>query len=73
MYSTTENLVAFTQVLVKDVIQVHFLILHLPCGSCRVHIAFHAVLKNKYHAAHTEFLLVSQLLSSVLQNKRAIF
>lgn len=71
IYSTTENLVAFTQV--KDVIQVHLHILHLTCRSCCVHIAFHTVLKNKCHAAQTEFLLVSQLLSSVLQNKRAVF
>lgn len=73
IYSVTENLVAFTRVLVKDVIQVHLHILHRPCRSCCVHMAFHPALKNKYHAAQTEFLLVSQWLSSVLQNKRAVF
>lgn len=73
IYSITENLAAFAQVLVKDVIQVHLHILHLPRRSCRIHTAFHAVLQNKYEAAQTEFLLVSQLLSSVLKNKRAVF
>lgn len=73
IYSIIENLAAIVQVLVKDAIQVHLHILHLPCRSCHIHTAFHAVLQNKYQAAQTEFLLVSQLFSSVLKDKRAVF
>lgn len=41
--------------------------------SCSVPTVFQAVLKNKYCAAQTEFLLTSQLLPFVLQNKGVVF
>lgn len=49
-----------------------YCMLHI-CRSCSVLTVFQALLKNKYHAAQTEFLLISQLLPFVLQNKGVVF
>lgn len=49
------------EILLKNVIQVHLHIRHLPCRSYHVHRGFHAVQKSKYHTAQTELTLLVSL------------